>query len=922
MNKAIQTAHRSQGADSGSGKPVLVIGAGIAGATAALRLSEAGVPVYLVEKQPRIGGHAARMGCKASDTCVRCNVCVADEIFRGVPQSPAIRLHTSTRLARLEPGRDGLRYTAVLESVPSPAGARRETAVGVDSIVVAIGYEPYDPTENSAYHYASLPNVITGVEAERQLAEQSALTRPSDGAVPARVAFVQCVGSRTEEIWRRPEDTDYCSTVCCAYALRMARQLTHRNPGSEVTVFYMDIQNFGKGFNAFFADCRSRMRFIRSRPYELQAGADGAVRVCYAPETADAGAGAVASETFDLVVLSVGIRPPADGRRLADQLGVAMDPQGFFGLKGAGALPDLQRKGLYVIGAAESPKDIAGSMAQAEAASAAILSEAGESGGGVAGAAEPAGAETRAVCRDVAVLGGGVAGLQAALALSDLGHAVSLVHRDPALGGTAAARPECYGYLGETAEEAADALGTYLGELTAAVQARGNVTVHAGSRVESVRGELGDFTLRVSGGGGATELRAGALVLAVGAGCAPILTEAQRAGGPPITDLAGLLAFIRAEDVPARVAILLDMAAEQGRAVYAQTFSAAERLATRFGAQVTLYGANMRVAAAGLERLYRRVRDAGVVPVRWAKKPTLATAGGKVQIRCEDPVAGGVLSEEVDLAVLADLAPARNGEAGLMAGFRAGPEGALQYDDVWLLPTLTNRPGVFVAGAARGNSEYREALTDGLAAARAVHGLLATGRIAVADGAARVDAEKCVACLTCLRICPHGAITFDVTEAAASISAVSCQRCGVCAAECPAKAITLPGFEDEQVAAAIGGKPRITVFACENSAVPACEAAARAGKKCPRNVKLVRVPCAGRVDPQMILTALEQGADKVFVAGCHPESCQYLSGASRGKRRAEQLSASLARAGVDAARVEFFGVAAVEPNRFVEMVTS
>jgi len=155
----------------------------------------------------------------------------------------------------------------------------------------------------------------------------------------------------------------------------MAQQLKHQADDSNITIFYMDIQNFGKGFNEFYEKCKDSMRFVRSRPYELRAGDNGAVRVLYTPEAVAAGSpGCVEEEEFDLVVLSVGMRPGADTEALANMCGVATDEHGFFGLKTGSALPDMQRDGIYVVGAGESPKDIAGCIAQAAAVSAMVLS--------------------------------------------------------------------------------------------------------------------------------------------------------------------------------------------------------------------------------------------------------------------------------------------------------------------------------------------------------------------------------------------------------------------------------------------------------------------------------------------------------------------------------------------------------------------
>jgi coenzyme F420-reducing hydrogenase delta subunit/NAD-dependent dihydropyrimidine dehydrogenase PreA subunit len=281
-------------------------------------------------------------------------------------------------------------------------------------------------------------------------------------------------------------------------------------------------------------------------------------------------------------------------------------------------------------------------------------------------------------------------------------------------------------------------------------------------------------------------------------------------------------------------------------------------------------------------------------------------------------VAGARVQQAFDLVAVADLRPADNGGRPVV-DLKAGPQGALQYDDVWLLPSLTSRPGVLAAGAARGNSEYRQALADGLAAARRVHALLGGRRLEFRDDAATVDPDKCVLCLTCVRVCPHGAVHVDEEAMAATVSPLSCQRCGLCTAECPAQAITLPGFTDSQIAARVGKKPRLTVFACENSAIPAAEAAGISATG--PAVELVRVPCAGKVDPLSVLGALERGAEKVLILGCHPDSCRYLQGSGRAEKRARRISAMLAKAGFDGSRVEFRGIASVEPQRMKEWLT-
>ena len=116
-------------------KCVLVIGAGIAGATVAQQLGQNGRRVYLIDKQSAIGGHAAEMGCKATDVCLRCNVCAANELLRGVAGSSDINIQLRTELAKLDAGTNGSRYIAVLEH--EPTFVDRDKCVGCRACVLA-----------------------------------------------------------------------------------------------------------------------------------------------------------------------------------------------------------------------------------------------------------------------------------------------------------------------------------------------------------------------------------------------------------------------------------------------------------------------------------------------------------------------------------------------------------------------------------------------------------------------------------------------------------------------------------------------------------------------------------------------------------------------------------------------------------------
>lgn len=511
------------------------------------------------------------------------------------------------------------------------------------------------------------------------------------------------------------------------------------------------------------------------------------------------------------------------------------------------------------------------------------------------------------VNQNVLVLGGTVAAMQTAGTLSQLGHPVTLVESSEKLGSASAQTPELYGYVASDCSQAEALVQSRVQQLTQQLKIDKQIHVQTSSTLKSLQGEFGNFTAVVTSNGTEQKLSAGAIVLAPGS------TTKK-------SELAELLH--NGKEAPKRVAIVMDTSGEQDKRVSAQVLSAAEALAKRFGAEVKLYCHNIRVAATGMEALYRRAREAGVVIIKYESPPTISDKDSKKVVCVQEPLIGYQVDEEFDLVIIADSPTANTNELlNIIEGLRPGPAGDLQADNVWLLPTKSNREGIFVVGSASDTDELRDAQTDGLATANEIHELLKNKQIEILDDAAVVDGDKCVLCLTCMRICPHAAISIDVDNKAASVSAVTCQRCGICAAECPTGAIQLPRYTDEQVAAELGDKPQITIFACENSAYPAATAAAINGLQWEQQAQLIRVPCAGKVDPRDVLRALECGAQKVMILGCHLESCKNLSGSTRTAKRIERLNNALEKAGFDKQRVIFGQLASVEPHKFIEYVS-
>jgi coenzyme F420-reducing hydrogenase delta subunit/Pyruvate/2-oxoacid:ferredoxin oxidoreductase delta subunit len=517
-----------------------------------------------------------------------------------------------------------------------------------------------------------------------------------------------------------------------------------------------------------------------------------------------------------------------------------------------------------------------------------------------------------------------------------------MVSREPDLGGNAVRFAEFFGYLDEDSAEATQAFQRVVAATMEAVRQDAAITFIGKAALRSMSGDVGRFFATLMTGEQVRNVTAGAVVLACGdfesfpfpAGLADLsrrsgFAQGEASGQRPeelpkgaVMDLAGLAQRLRAnQPLPKSAAIFLDLSAEQGRAINALVLAAAERLTHGRQCRVLLFARHIRVAAWGLEELYRRAREAGVLIMRYKTKPKISATGNQICIEYQDIQTGAVMKESVESVIMADarLCPS-DGLSAPESLIRRGPGGVAQADNVWLTATQASRAGLFVVGVARGNSEFREALNDAAAAAAAIQALLASGHVTVLQDAVTVDPDRCVLCLTCLRTCPHGAIRVDTANKTAAVSALACRRCGLCATMCPAIAIQMPRYTDEQMLADIGAEPDVTVFACEHSAWPAATLAGVNRTEYSSAVRLIRVPCLGKVDARQVLQALERGAKNVALLGCHRENCRYLVGADHGVKRVARLRAMLTKAGIDGARLKIGHLTEFESGRFLQFV--
>ncbi len=482
-----------------------------------------------------------------------------------------------------------------------------------------------------------------------------------------------------------------------------------------------------------------------------------------------------------------------------------------------------------------------------------------------------------------------------------------------------------------------DSLSEPLAELVQEVRSHPGIQILTNALMVDLAGEAGNFTVRLeTSPGQQQEERVGALILA------PELTLAADPGLLGLVDHPGVLPQGQLEELltaspedlagrlgtaagEAQVALLAGFAPVSPPAALHRALTAAGRLLKLENLRVLLLLGHARVADPGLEAALRQAQDAGLIVYKLQEPPRVAPAEDLLKLTFFDPVMFRSAVLNVNLLAYEEeyqAAPENAALAGLLQ-LPLAPRGFLQGDNVHLLPVATLRRGIYVAGSGRGVMSLSQAAAEAQAAALEVRQLLVQGMALAPQGRAVVDRARCVLCLTCYRLCPHRAISYDNR---AVISELACQGCGVCASECPNDAIQIYNYTDEQIVAAFDAfdyqlTPRIVAYLCQNSAWEAYQAALKLKHAAlPLGFTAMKMPCAGKIDPFYLLKAFTRGAAGVLVLACHPDNCKSHRGNQYAAWRVELTQNLLAEAGIDPRRLQYRTLAANSPQDFLDGV--
>jgi heterodisulfide reductase subunit A len=253
----------------------------------------------------------------------------------------------------------GLCYDVCGPDAIKRSDAEQIMTIPASSIVITTGYTIFDARNKKQFGHLELPDVITSLELERMMNASGPtggkIRRLSDGRAPGSIIFIQCVGSRDVTV-NRP----YCSCVCCMQAIKNAMLIKEKNPDMNVTICYMDIRSYGKGYEEYFERAKKiGVRFLRGMPSDVLADSSGMSMQLENSETSE-----VQVLHPDLVVLSVGIGPAEKSGQFAERFGIPLEDSGF--IKPVHDAMDTVATlcpGIYVAGTATAPRDIPDSVA-------------------------------------------------------------------------------------------------------------------------------------------------------------------------------------------------------------------------------------------------------------------------------------------------------------------------------------------------------------------------------------------------------------------------------------------------------------------------------------------------------------------------------------------------------------------------------
>lgn len=447
-------------------------------------------------------------------------------------------------------------------------------------------------------------------------------------------------------------------------------------------------------------------------------------------------------------------------------------------------------------------------------------------------------------------------------------------------------------------------------------------------KVHAINGSCCNFHVAIQNNGTSKGYHVGAIVIAIDAS-SNLPPEVEEYSN--YISLKDFISETRTTEKPEKeYAIWLDKNGPERKCAARATIESATEYAEK-GGRVNVLFRNIPLFGAKGQKIYNEAQVKGVRFIRYDDRlPQVELKGDDIIINVVDSIIPTQqINIKVDrLAIPSIIRPCFDNPAiSKIVRQPLDAEGYLQPGNIRHLPVSSARKGIVFCGGCHSECDPDEFSTEAQAVVAEVMKLLPAVSVMVPVEIVNINIGKCASCLSCLRVCPHGAIEQRYGKKSVTIFNNACWECGICAATCPAEAIDHGGFSKQQMQKVIeiaskemlGMKP-VLVFACQQSAVQALEEAGRLGLTVPPNIQLIEVPCAGRVDETSLLYALSSGAEKVVVLACHEDVCRSLKGNMLAKERVLRLKNMIEESAPDSDILQFYTIAANEPYRLVNIL--
>jgi heterodisulfide reductase subunit A len=542
------------------------------------------------------------------------------------------------------------------------------------------------------------------------------------------------------------------------------------------------------------------------------------------------------------------------------------------------------------------------------------------------------------VVPEALVIGGGISGMSAAMEIARKGFKVHLVEKEDKLGGQ----------LNTIYKINFDRIDSkhFLEEKLSELSNTKNITTYLNSKVADIKGSIGDFKVIVQDNSGEKDvnLNVGVIITATGAyeykpegwynygNNDKVMTQLELSEKLKNNELKDGETFVFIHCVGSRQP-------EGGNGVtYCSLICCSESIRHALYVKENYPNANIFVLYRDIrvgtdeEQYYWKARE-DVNYIRFNEYPEYEESNGGLIINVKDILTQTNLSINADRVVLSTpLIPFDTKRLGEQIKCARDQNGYFLEAHVKLRPVDFATDGIYLAGTCHSPKGIADSISQGRAAA--AHALipLISGEVENEPLVSIVDPSLCIGCQKCEEVCNFGAIgvNFENEILVSESNPLLCKGCGDCSAACPAGAITMSHFSDEQILPmireAVKGdfldeRPRIVAFLCNWCSYAGADTCGVSRFQYPTNIRPIRVMCTGRIPKSFILQAFLEGADGVFIGGCHIGDCHYLEGNYDMLRRYNEIHEILEKVGINPERYRLEWVSASEGKRFSQIVT-